>query len=122
MEAERIYRQTGEHGVLPGRVEPKMEIRGLQVALTNEEISAYQHLQGDFSHRIILNLLAQPGCASASPDAQADIMARGLSAAHKAAKLRVLGQQPALVDKFRAQAAVKRQAAEEMPAGFDLVR
>jgi len=122
MEAERIYRQTGEHGVLPGRVEPKMEIRGLQVALTNEEISAYQHLQGDFSHRIILNLLAQPGFASASPDAQADIMARGLSAAHKAAKLRVLGQQPALVDKFRAQAAVKRQAAEEMPAGFDLVR
>ncbi len=92
-----------------------MQLKGYTIKLTNEEIAAYQQLKGDFSRRVITHLLAAPGFASATMDGKAAVMIKGLSAAHTAAKMRVLGSQPTLGQKFRAQAALKQQAREEVP-------
>lgn len=123
-EAERVYRMTGEQGALPTDVAPKMQLNGLTVPLTNEEISAYDRIQGDYTRRVLMAMLASPGYASAPVGAQAKALVAGLTAAHNAAKLSVLGQQPNLVQRIRAQYQGQQHAkaaAAEIP-GFETVR
>ena len=100
-EAERVYRATGERGVLPGRVEATMQLAGTTVHLTNEELAAYQASFGKMGQTLLTKLLESPRWASAPLPAKAEAMAAALRMAHNAAKLQTLGNQKQLVDRAK---------------------
>jgi len=109
MEAERIYRATGDKSAVPRNVPPTLNVEGVSARLTNEEVSQYQQAMGTYSKLGLTRIMAAPGFAGAPVAKKADAFAWVLRQAADAAKMEVLTPETPLKAKMREEYQQKAQ-------------
>jgi tail lysozyme len=116
-ELMNIWKQTGESGVVPGRVPVKITINKQQVQLTNEQVATYQRYVGQLSSAGIMQLLASPNFAALPLAYKQSYIAQVISAANQAAKVDLFGDAPAKISPKGAVRTMTPQAMMQMMYG-----
>ena len=114
-EMESVFSYTGNPKVVPNQLRPKLTLRGQQLDLTNEQLSAYQQDVGSLIFTGYTRLAMSPKFAGGPADAKASAMIAVSNAAAEIGKLRLLARNRDLVSTWRDQAMSARDARQAGP-------
>jgi hypothetical protein len=114
-EMESVFSYTGNPKVVPNQLRPKLTLRGQQLDLTNEQLSAYQQDVGSLIFTGYTRLAMSPKFAGGPADAKASAMIAVSNAAAEIGKLRLLARNRDLVSTWRDQAVSARDARQAGP-------
>jgi hypothetical protein len=114
-EMESVFSYTGNPKVVPNQLRPKLTLRGQQLDLTNEQLSAYQQDVGSLIFTGYTRLAMSPKFAAGPADAKASAMIAVSNAAAEIGKLRLLARNRDLVSTWRDQAVSARAARQAGP-------
>lgn len=114
-EMESVFSYTGNPKVVPNQLRPKLTLRGQQLDLTNEQLSAYQQDVGSLIFTGYTRLAMSPKFAAGPADAKASAMIAVSNAAAEIGKLRLLARNRDLVSTWRDQAMSARDARQAGP-------
>lgn len=109
-EMESVFSYTGNPKVVPNQLRPKLTLRGQQLDLTNEQLSAYQQDVGSLIFTGYTRLAMSPKFAGGPADAKASAMIAVSNAAAEIGKLRLMARNRDLVSTWRDQAMSARDA------------
>ena len=116
-EMESVFSYTGNSKVVPNQLRPKLTLKGQQLDLTNEQLSAYQQDVGSLIFTGYTRLAMSPAFAGAPADAKASAMISVSNAAAEIGKLRLVSRNRDLVSTWRDQALSARSARQAGPIG-----
>jgi hypothetical protein len=114
-EMESVFSYTGNAKVVPNQLRPKLTLRGQQLDLTNEQLSAYQQDAGSLLFTGYTRLAMSPKFAGAPADAKASAMISISNAAAEISKIRLLARNKDLVSTWRDQSTSARDARQAGP-------
>jgi hypothetical protein len=114
-EMESVFSYTGNPKVVPNQLRPKLTLKGQQLDLTNEQLSAYQQDAGSLLFTGYTRLAMSPKFAAAPADAKASAMISISNAAAEISKLRLLARNKDLVSTWRDQSTSARDARQAGP-------
>lgn len=95
-EMYRVYKATGETSISPRRAPVKLQIEGLTLELSNQQLSDYQKVSGRLTMALYARLAASPNFARLSIDQKIRYFEKALTFAHKETKRIIIGQSPEL--------------------------
>lgn len=116
-EMESVFSYTGNSKVVPNQLRPKLTLKGQELDLTNEQLSAYQQDVGSLIFTGYTRLAMSPAFAGAPADAKASAMISVSNAAAEIGKLRLVSRNRDLVSTWRDQALSARSARQAGPIG-----
>lgn len=116
-EMESVFSYTGNSKVVPNQLRPKLTLKGQELDLTNEQLSAYQQDVGSLIFTGYTRLAMSPAFAAAPADAKASAMISVSNAAAEIGKLRLISRNRDLVSTWRDQALSARSARQAGPLG-----
>lgn len=93
-ELERLYEQTGEKSVLPGRAPRYIEYNGERKELTAEEYVDFATLRGKTAYQILTSLTGSDAYKNASDEAKAEMVKDAYTYSDQNAKAAVSDYQP----------------------------
>lgn len=114
-EMESVFSYTGNPKVVPNQLRPKLTLKGQQLDLTNEQLSAYQQDAGSLLFTGYTRLAMSPKFAAAPADAKASAMISISNAAAEISKIRLLARNKDLVSTWRDQSLSARDARQAGP-------
>ena len=114
-EMESVFSYTGNPKVVPNQLRPKLTLRGQQLDLTNEQLSAYQQDVGSLIFTGYTRLAMSPKFAGGPADAKASAMIAVSNAAAEIGKLRLMARNRDLASTWRDQAMSARDARQAGP-------
>jgi hypothetical protein len=114
-EMESVFSYTGNAKVVPNQLRPKLTLRGQQLDLTNEQLSAYQQDVGSLIFTGYTRLSMSPKFAAGPADAKASAMIAVSNAAAEIGKFRLLARNRDLVSAWRDQNMQARDASQAGP-------
>lgn len=104
-EMESVFSYTGNSKVVPNQLRPKLTLKGQELELTNEQLSAYQKDVGSLIFTGYTRLAMSPKFAAGPADAKASAMISVSNAAAEIGKLRLIARNRDLVNAWREQSA-----------------
>lgn len=114
-EMESVFSYTGNSKVVPNQLRPKLTLKGQELELTNEQLSAYQKDVGSLIFTGYTRLAMSPKFAAGPADAKASAMISVSNAAAEIGKLRLIARNRDLVNAWREQSAAAQLARQASP-------
>jgi len=114
-EMESVFSYTGNSKVVPNQLRPKLTLKGQELELTNEQLSAYQKDVGSLIFAGYTRLAMSPKFAAGPADAKASAMISVSNAAAEIGKLRLIARNRDLVNAWREQSAADQSARQAGP-------
>jgi hypothetical protein len=99
-EMMRLYDATGEKRVMAPIQQPKVNVNGQPLQLTNEQIVQMQNYTGKLASETMIRLMSSPQFAAFPDEYKARVISGVLGDIQSAAKIELLGQQPVKVDRY----------------------
>lgn len=115
LEILRVWRETGEAGVIPTRVKPKLKINGVDRELTNEEITDMQQWVGRLTRDFQEQLIQSPLYMRMNEGGKAKMLGEIVTDASSAYKVLFLGDKKANLGRFARLMIGAAQGDESVP-------
>ena len=106
-EMMRLYDATGNKAVMAPIQNPKVEVNGQALQLTNEQIVQMQNYTGKLAAETMTWLMASPQFVALPDEAKATIISQSLGAIQSAAKIELLGNRPKQVNQLTEMMAIR---------------
>ena len=103
----RLYDATGNKAVMAPIQNPKVEVNGQALQLTNEQIVQMQNYTGKLAAETMTWLMASPQFVALPDEYKAKIITQGLESIQSAAKIELLGDSPKQVEKLTEVMAIR---------------